>query len=156
MAGGDQAALEETLRRAMAAIVRLLNGEARALGPLAIDYRDASEFHRQVCEAARAIPPGETLTYGELAARLGKPGAARAVGGVMARNALPIIVPCHRVLAAGGLPGGPSIGAAGLAGGLGFAATCSPTTSTITLSASFCPPLAMKLIVPSPVGPWFH
>jgi methylated-DNA-[protein]-cysteine S-methyltransferase len=94
------------VRRAMAAIVRLLNGEARDLGPLTVDYRDASEFHRRVCEAARTIPAGQTLTYGELAARLGKPGAARAVGTVMARNALPIIVPCHRVLAAGGRPGG--------------------------------------------------
>ena len=94
------------VRRAMTAIVRLLNGEARALGPLAIDYRGASDFHRRVCEAARAIPPGQTLTYGELAARLGKPGAARAVGGVMARNSLPIIIPCHRVVAAGGRPGG--------------------------------------------------
>jgi len=94
------------VRRAMAAIVRLLNGEARDLDPLAIDYRGASEFHRRVCEAARAIPAGQTLTYGELAARLGQPGAARAVGSVMARNALPIIVPCHRVLAAGGRPGG--------------------------------------------------
>jgi methylated-DNA-[protein]-cysteine S-methyltransferase len=59
-----------------------------------------------VCEAARAIPAGATRTYGELAAQLGKPGAARAVGGVMARNPFPIIVPCHRVLAAGGRPGG--------------------------------------------------
>ena len=94
------------VRRAMAAIVRLLKGKTRELGPLAIDYGHASEFHRRVCEAARAIPAGQTLTYGELAARLGKPGAARAVGGVMARNSLPIIVPCHRVLAAGGRPGG--------------------------------------------------
>lgn len=94
------------VRRAITSIVDLLRGEARDLSPLAIDYRGASEFHRRVCEAARAIPAGETLTYGELAARLGKPGAARAVGSVMARNALPIIVPCHRVLAAGGRPGG--------------------------------------------------
>jgi methylated-DNA-[protein]-cysteine S-methyltransferase len=94
------------VRRVIKAIVRLLNGEAGELGPLAIDYQGASEFHQRVCEAARAIPAGVTLSYGELAARLGQPGAARAVGGVMARNALPIIVPCHRVLAAGGKPGG--------------------------------------------------
>lgn len=94
------------IRRAINAIVRLLNGESRELGSLAIDYGDATEFHRRVCEAARAIPAGRTLTYGELAAQLGQPGAARAVGSVMARNALPIIVPCHRVMAAGGRPGG--------------------------------------------------
>ena len=102
----QSAAPPPPIRRAMSAIVRLLKGESRELGPLAIDYGGASEFHRRVCEAARAIPAGQTLTYGELAARLGQPGAARAVGGVMARNALPIIVPCHRVLAAGGRPGG--------------------------------------------------
>ncbi len=94
------------VRRAMSAIVRLLKGATRELGPLILDYGSASEFHRRVCEAARAIPAGQTLTYGELAAKLGQPGAARAVGGVMARNALPIIVPCHRVVAAGGRPGG--------------------------------------------------
>jgi methylated-DNA-[protein]-cysteine S-methyltransferase len=104
--GAKSAPPPPPVRRAMAAIVRLLHGKARELGPLAIDYGDASEFHRRVCEAARAIPAGQTLTYGELAAQLGQPGAARAVGGVMARNSLPIIVPCHRVLAAGGRPGG--------------------------------------------------
>jgi len=81
-------------------------GKSPELGSLALDYGDATEFHRRVCEAARAIPAGQTLSYGELAAKLGQPGAARAVGSVMARNALPIIVPCHRVMAAGGRAGG--------------------------------------------------
>jgi methylated-DNA-[protein]-cysteine S-methyltransferase len=94
------------IRRAIRAIVKLLNGKASDLAQLSLDYSGISEFSRRVCEASRAIPAGATLTYGALAAQLGKPGAARAVGGVMARNPFPIIVPCHRVLAAGGRPGG--------------------------------------------------
>jgi methylated-DNA-[protein]-cysteine S-methyltransferase len=104
--GAKSARPPPSVQCAIIAIVRLLKGKASELRWLAIDYRNASEFHRCVCEAARAIPAGETQSYGELAVRLGKPGAARAVGGVMARNALPIIVPCHRVMAAGGQPGG--------------------------------------------------
>ena len=57
-------------------------------------------------ELARAIPAGETVTYGELAVRAGEPGAARAVGQAMARNPFPLIVPCHRVMAAHGGAGG--------------------------------------------------
>jgi len=63
-------------------------------------------FHRRVYEVARAIPPGMTLSYGEIAARAGAPGAARAVGQALGRNPFPIVVPCHRVLAAGGKIGG--------------------------------------------------
>ncbi len=55
---------------------------------------------------ARQIPPGETLTYGEVAARIGEPGAARAVGTALGQNPFPIVVPCHRVLAANGRTGG--------------------------------------------------
>ena len=64
------------------------------------------EFHRRVYEAARAIPPGNTLSYGDIAKRVGAPGAARAVGQALGRNPFPIVVPCHRVLAAGGKIGG--------------------------------------------------
>jgi len=64
------------------------------------------EFHRRVYEVARTIPPGATLSYGEIAARLGDPGSARAVGQALGRNPFPIVVPCHRVLAAGGRTGG--------------------------------------------------
>ena len=94
------------IRRAITAIVKLLNGRASNLAQLSLDYSGVSEFTRSVCEASRAIPAGATRTYGELAAQLGKPGAARAVGASLARNPFPIIVPCHRVLAAGGRPGG--------------------------------------------------
>jgi methylated-DNA-[protein]-cysteine S-methyltransferase len=62
----------------------------------------ASDFRHRALEAARRIPPGETATYGELAAEVGSPRAARAVGTAMATNSLPIVVPCHRVVPAGG------------------------------------------------------
>ena len=63
-------------------------------------------FHRRVYEVARTIPPGATLSYGEIATRLGAPGSARAVGQALGRNPFAIVVPCHRVLAAGGKLGG--------------------------------------------------
>ena len=65
-----------------------------------------SEFERRVREAMLGIPYGETASYGELAAAIGSPGAARAVGTACARNPVPIVVPCHRVLGAGGRIGG--------------------------------------------------
>ena len=63
-------------------------------------------FDRSVYEAARRIPRGEVLSYGELAAQIGAPRAAQAVGRALGRNPVPIIVPCHRVLARGGGSGG--------------------------------------------------
>ena len=64
------------------------------------------EFERRVYEVARRIPPGATLTYGEIAARLGDKLLARDVGQALGRNPFPIVIPCHRVLAAGGKTGG--------------------------------------------------
>jgi len=64
-----------------------------------------SSFARRVYRRLCAVPAGRTLTYGELARRAGAPGAARAVGQIMARNPLPRVVPCHRVVATGGLGG---------------------------------------------------
>jgi O-6-methylguanine DNA methyltransferase len=84
----------------------LLGGEPVDLSDLTLDLESLPPFQRRVCEAARAIPVGSTLTYGEIAARIGEPGAARAVGQALGANPFPIIVPCHRVLAAGGKPGG--------------------------------------------------
>ena len=69
-----------------------------------------TEFSLRVVQALCAVAYGETLTYGELATHAGSPRAARAVGQVMAANPVPIIIPCHRVLAAGGLAGGYSGG----------------------------------------------
>jgi methylated-DNA-[protein]-cysteine S-methyltransferase len=94
------------VRAAIDAIVALLRGEARELGALALDLEQVPEFHRRVYEVARTIPPGSTLTYGEIARRLGDPGSARAVGQALGKNPFAIVVPCHRVLAAGGKIGG--------------------------------------------------
>lgn len=68
--------------------------------------RDVTPFQQAVIQRCRRIPPGETLSYSELAVAAGHPGAARAVGRVMATNRFPLIVPCHRVVAAGGAIGG--------------------------------------------------
>lgn len=84
----------------------LLAGERRTLRSAIVDMTAVSPFDRRVLEATRDIPPGETSTYGEIATRIGSPGSAREVGGALARNPFPIIVPCHRVLAAGGKTGG--------------------------------------------------
>ncbi len=62
-------------------------------------------FQRKVLKTIGKIPPGETMTYGEVAKAAGRPGAARAVGNVMARNPIPLILPCHRVVASNGLGG---------------------------------------------------
>jgi len=87
-------------------IVALLRGESNDLSAIALDMEGVAPFHRRVYETARSIPPGKTLAYGEVAARLGAVGAARAVGQALGHNPFPIIVPCHRVLAAGGKIGG--------------------------------------------------
>jgi methylated-DNA-[protein]-cysteine S-methyltransferase len=87
---------------AIAAIARLLDGEPDDLGSVVLDMDEVPDFHRRVYDVARTIPPGETLSYGEVAARLGEPGAAQAVGRALGRNPFPIVVPCHRVLAANG------------------------------------------------------
>ncbi|MPY93116.1 MAG: methylated-DNA--[protein]-cysteine S-methyltransferase [Acidimicrobiia bacterium] len=94
------------VRRAIDAMVALLGGERRDLREVPLDMDGVPAFHRQVYEVTRSIPPGETLTYGEVASRLGEPGAARAVGQALGRNPFPIVVPCHRVVAAGGKLGG--------------------------------------------------
>lgn len=101
-----EAAPPETVRDAIAAITALLRGEPCDLGSIDLDMGGVPEFHRRVYGVARAIPPGQTLTYGEVAARLGEPGAARAVGQALGRNPFAIIVPCHRVVAANGGLGG--------------------------------------------------
>lgn len=91
-------------------MTRLLDTGDVDLAFVAIDVSQASEFHRKVWSVSRGIPPGSTMTYGEVAIAAGEPGAARAVGQAMGLNPCPIIVPCHRVVAADGRPGGFSAG----------------------------------------------
>nr|WP_318842837.1 MGMT family protein [Myceligenerans sp. TRM 65318] len=91
-------------------VARLLDdggeGDAAPVADIELDMGAVPEFDRRVYEIVRGIPPGETLTYGEVATRLGAPGSAQAVGQALGRNPFPPIVPCHRVLAAGGGIGG--------------------------------------------------
>jgi methylated-DNA-[protein]-cysteine S-methyltransferase len=96
----------EAVRRVIDDIVSLLDGEPRDLNHAKLDMADCADFYRRVYEIARTIPAGATLTYGEIAERLGDRLLARDVGEALSRNPWPIIVPCHRVLAAGGKTGG--------------------------------------------------
>jgi methylated-DNA-[protein]-cysteine S-methyltransferase len=96
----------QKVQQAIDAVVALMRGERTDLAFVAVDMHGLPEFHQRVYDVARTIPAGATMTYGEIAARLGDPGAARAVGQALGRNPIPVIVPCHRVLAAGGKHGG--------------------------------------------------
>lgn len=100
------AALPPHIAQAVDGIRALLAGEVRDLSDIVLDERGIPEFRRQVHALTRAIPPGQTRTYGEIAAALGQPGAARAVGRAEGDNPFPPIVPCHRVMGAGGEPTG--------------------------------------------------
>jgi methylated-DNA-[protein]-cysteine S-methyltransferase len=90
------------VRRAVDRIRALLEGQHADLSGIRLDMDAIPRFHRQVYDAARTIPPGVTLSYGEVASRVGSPGGARAVGQALGRNPFAIVVPCHRVLAADG------------------------------------------------------
>lgn len=119
---GDEAAIRSRMQRrfpllqeaiapawVQAAIIRiqaLLSGAADDLADIPLRMEGIPAFHRRVYEIARAIPPGRTLTYGEIAERLGEPGSARAVGQALGRNPFAPVVPCHRVLAARSGAGG--------------------------------------------------
>lgn len=99
-------ALEEVpaaaVQLAIDGIIAVLNGESRGLEDIELDMQGVPPFHRRVYEVTRKISPGKTLSYGEIAARLGARGAARAVGQALGKNPFAIVVPCHRVLAATG------------------------------------------------------
>jgi methylated-DNA-[protein]-cysteine S-methyltransferase len=91
-------------------LVAFFRGEAVQFDDVALDFEDEAPFHRALAETLRQVPRGEVVTYGELAALAGRPGAARAAGTFCAQNRLPVLVPCHRVVAAGGLGGYGSLG----------------------------------------------
>jgi methylated-DNA-[protein]-cysteine S-methyltransferase len=94
------------IRHAIEGIVALVAGEPRDLQDVVIDDDGTPDFNKRVYAVARKIPPGETLTYGEVAERLGDKSLARAVGQALGENPCPIVMPCHRVLAASGKSGG--------------------------------------------------
>ena len=94
------------VQRVIDRIVELLKGKADDLIDIVLDLEDVPEFNRSVYQIARTIPPGRTVTYGDIAKRLGGVELSRDVGQALGRNPCPIVVPCHRVLAAGNKPGG--------------------------------------------------
>jgi methylated-DNA-[protein]-cysteine S-methyltransferase len=102
----EKASPPTEVQHAIDAITALMSGDSVDLRAIPLDMEGIPPFHRKVYEFARGISPGETRSYGEIAKAVGSPGAARAVGQAMARNPYPIVVPCHRVLAAGGKSGG--------------------------------------------------
>jgi len=96
----------DQVRDAIEAIQAIIRGEARDATQIPLDLARVGDFERRVYEITRAIPFGSTMTYGQIARQLGQPGAAQAVGQAMGRNPVPILIPCHRVLASGKKLGG--------------------------------------------------
>ncbi|WP_240437812.1 methylated-DNA--[protein]-cysteine S-methyltransferase [Sciscionella marina] len=90
------------VRTATDRVARLLEGERDDLVDIPVDYTEVPEFAVAVYRATRAVVPGTTVSYGEIAGRVGEPGAAQAVGRALGNNPVTIIVPCHRVLASDG------------------------------------------------------
>jgi methylated-DNA-[protein]-cysteine S-methyltransferase len=102
----SETAPTEEVQRAIDRIVKLLAGERDDLKDIALDLDGVPDFNRGVYDIARSIPPGQTMTYGDIAKKLGGVELSRDVGQALGRNPCPIVVPCHRVLAAGQKPGG--------------------------------------------------
>ncbi|MGD9656968.1 MAG: methylated-DNA--[protein]-cysteine S-methyltransferase [Methylocystis sp.] len=99
-------ALPSPITQAIADLERYFRGEKIDFSTLRLDLHACSPFHKGVYDATRAIGWGTIATYGEIARGVGSPGAARAVGHALSRNPIAVIIPCHRVLAAGGKIGG--------------------------------------------------
>ena len=91
---------------AISRITDLLAGSPADLTGVPLDLDRVPELHRRVYAVARSVPSGKTTTYGEIAARLGDRSLSREVGRALGANPFPLVVPCHRVLAAGGKTGG--------------------------------------------------
>ena len=95
-----------SVRDAIVLLERYFAGERIDFSPVALDLVGVGAFHRAIYDVARSLGWGQTATYGDLARQVGSPGAARAVGQAMGHNPVPVIIPCHRVLAAGRKIGG--------------------------------------------------
>jgi methylated-DNA-[protein]-cysteine S-methyltransferase len=94
------------VERVIAKIRRLLESGKADFSEVRLNLSQIPEFNLRVYQVTRGIPAGQVLTYGEIARRLGDPALARAVGPAMGQNPFPLVIPCHRVVAAGGRPGG--------------------------------------------------
>ncbi|MHB1536058.1 MAG: methylated-DNA--[protein]-cysteine S-methyltransferase [Acidimicrobiales bacterium] len=136
--GAVEAEPPASVSHAIDAISRHLAEERSDLSWIRLDMDGLTGFRRRVYEEARSIPAGVTISYGELAERLGQPGSARAVGQALGHNPFAVVVPCHRVLAAGGRIGGFSAGGGtdtkqrilGIEGAAPVMATGPPKTGT--------------------------
>ncbi|MCC7267769.1 MAG: methylated-DNA--[protein]-cysteine S-methyltransferase [Caulobacteraceae bacterium] len=102
----EETAPPPPVAEAIGTVQALLETGRGDLGDVPLDLSDCPPLHQRVYEIACAIPPGETLTYGDIARRLGDVALAQQVGQALGRNPIPIIVPCHRILAANGGTGG--------------------------------------------------
>jgi methylated-DNA-[protein]-cysteine S-methyltransferase len=98
---GKQVYEPDRMKAILEQIAAYLNGPRNAFD-IVVDWSVMSPFQRDVLQQVIAVPYGRTTTYGEIAGRLGKPGAVRAVGRANATNPMPIVIPCHRVLGADG------------------------------------------------------
>ena len=105
-AGITEAEPTPQVQRVIGRIRALLAGQPDDLSDIELDLDGVSPFQRGVYDIAHRIPPGRTLTYGDIAKQLGGVELSREVGQALGRNPCPIVVPCHRVLAAGNKPGG--------------------------------------------------
>jgi methylated-DNA-[protein]-cysteine S-methyltransferase len=99
---GEVIAVPDFVRVAIDGMAAVLAGERRDLSDIPLDDGRIDPFRRRVYAATRSIPPGTTATYGEIARTIGLPDGARDVGAALSRNPFPIVVPCHRVIAANG------------------------------------------------------
>lgn len=102
----EEAALPAAIVQTVAAIRRYAAGETVDFSDVAVDLAGADDFRRAVYAAARGLAQGEAVTYGELARRAGFPEKARETGAALGRNPVPLVIPCHRIVAAGGKLGG--------------------------------------------------
>jgi methylated-DNA-[protein]-cysteine S-methyltransferase len=101
-----RSAAPDTIAEVTSRIARHLHGELQDFRDVAVDLSAVPSLAVRIYELTRQIPAGLTITYGELAAKLGSANLARAVGRVLGKNPIPVIIPCHRILAAHGKPGG--------------------------------------------------
>jgi methylated-DNA-[protein]-cysteine S-methyltransferase len=103
---GEAARHARTATQTIRAMLRGETDAADRLRTMPVDVADRAPFDREVFEAVRWIPAGAVTSYGRLAQRVGRPGAARAVGGAVGRNPVGLLIPCHRVIAGDGTLGG--------------------------------------------------
>jgi methylated-DNA-[protein]-cysteine S-methyltransferase len=106
VAAGEAPRAAALAREATAVAAAMLASEAVDLGAFPVDMGDRPEWDRLILGVVRSIPRGATASYGEVAQRAGRPGAAQATGGAVGRNPVGLLVPCHRVIAADGSLGG--------------------------------------------------